>query len=871
MITRRKFLKNSIITSAASIAYIKNPTNLYAKKDLSKDIKWNNSICKFCSIGCGILVGTQNIKNKETIVSIKPDPSSSVNHGELCQKGFHNGSILYSKDRLTTPLLRMTENKYDKNGKLTPVSWIKAFDIMEEKAKSALKISGVDGVGLYTSGQTSIYNGYAFLKLFKAGFRSNNITNSSSYSSEVSANALNTIYGTNTPSGTFSDISLTDTFVSWGVNLSETYPILFSKVLKAKQNNKDYKFINITTIQNNTSKSANTEIFINPNMDILLANYIAHEFIYNHANKIDWKFIKRHTIFANLGDKSKNKDDDKYEHWEISFKNYKKSLSKYTLDYVASILKANDNEDLNEFKNKLKSLSSYYIDKKTRILSYWSSGINKQNNAFETNLALNSLHLLLNKHSRAGCGAYPLNGQASSAGTSNGVGLYSSKLPANMFIKYKEHRSKTEAIWNIPNGTLNSVSSNDKNNLFNNIMNNTTKFLWISNTNPYQNDLKYLNNINKIQNIEDLFVVTSDCYGSITSSLSDLILPTAEHLESSGAFGNSERRIQHWNQQIEPEGSSMSDLWQCVEFSKRFKIANLWGNSKLSNGQTLKNIMPEVYKYGFDENTNLYKVLFANRKSRQFIKKENILNSEVDGDSRNIIGSDGVVFSGYGFFIQKYLFEEYNMLGAGNGFDMESFSTQYSNTSKKWPYIFNKETKYLFNPRDDLYSKRAAKIKDTYIFYSKMGVKALPFGNLKKITSQKIKSLKYRAKIFTIAYIENTISNTNKLLLTSIKLSEQYNSGTLTMRVPELYNTTKQSYGYISKETAKIHNLKNDDLCFIKYQNSKIKIRVAIQERFVPAKNTIAVALFDEKVLINKVTNEINNTYVELEKIKGDV
>ncbi|HIP11719.1 MAG TPA: hypothetical protein EYG73_03270 [Arcobacter sp.] len=870
MITRRKFLKNSIITTAASAVYINSPIQLHAKEDKKIQTKWDSSICKFCSIGCGILVGTQNIDNRKTIVSIKGDELSTVNNGELCSKGFHNGSILYSKDRLTTPLLRMTNNKYDKNGKLTPITWLKAFDIMEEKAKKALLTSGVDGVGLYTSGQTSIYHGYALSKLYKAGFRSNNISNSSSFSSEVASNALNTIYGTNTPSGSFNDIALSDTFVSWGVNLIETYPIIYSKVLKAKDKNKKYKFINITTIKNQTSKDANEEIFIKPNKDILLINYLAHEFIYNNEDKIDWSFIKRHTIFAKLGDIKINTDDDRYEHWEISYKNYKKSLKKYTLDYVASKLKADEKENINEFKNKLKELSSYYIDAKTRVLSYWSSGINKQENSFQTNLALNSLHLLLNKHSRAGCGAYPLNGQASSAGTSNELGLYSSKLPSNMFIKYKEHRTKTEAIWNIPEGTLNSVCSNNKDNLFNNIMNNTTKFVWITNTNPYQSDSLYLNNINKIQEIEDLFVVTSDCYGSITSSLSDLILPTAEHLETSGAFGNTERRIQQWNQQIEPEGMSMSDLWQCLEFSKRFKVKDTWGNAKLSNGQGLKDIVIDSYKYGYEENTNLFKILFSSKRSHSFSKEENILNSEVNGDSRNILGSDGVIFEGYGFFIQKYLFEEYRLFGSAAGFDIGSFSTSNDYTSKKWPYLFDKETKYIFNPRDDIYANKAAKLKDTYIFYGKMGVKALPFGNLNKITNEKTKSLKYRAKIFAIPYIKSDNVKKDKLLLTSIKLEEQSNTGTLTMRVPELYSKTMQSYGYISKKTAKQYNLIHDDLCYIKSSLGKIKIRISIDKRFTPSTNTIAVALFDEKVLINKVTKSINNTYVALEKIKEE-
>ncbi len=39
---------------------------------------------------------------------------------------------MYGADRLTQPLLRMTDGVYDKNGEFTPVSWDAAFDLMAQ-------------------------------------------------------------------------------------------------------------------------------------------------------------------------------------------------------------------------------------------------------------------------------------------------------------------------------------------------------------------------------------------------------------------------------------------------------------------------------------------------------------------------------------------------------------------------------------------------------------------------------------------------------------------------------------------------------------------------------------------------------------------
>ena len=56
----------------------------------------------------------------------------------------------------------------------------------------------------------------------------------------------------------------------------------------------------------------------------------------------------------------------------------------------------------------------------------------------------------------------------------------------------------------------------------------------------------------------------------------DLILPTAMWIEKEGAYGNAERRSQFWRQQTKGPGESRSDLWQIMEFAKRFKTDEVW-------------------------------------------------------------------------------------------------------------------------------------------------------------------------------------------------------------------------------------------------------------------------------------------------------
>ena len=71
------------------------------------------------------------------------------------------------------------------------------------------------------------------------------------------------------------------------------------------------------------------------------------------------------------------------------------------------------------------------------------------------------------------------------------------------------------------------------------------------------------------------FVVVSDVYPTVSALAADLILPSAMWVEKEGAFGNAERRTQFWRQMIKGPGEAKSDLWQYLEFAKRFRELSL--------------------------------------------------------------------------------------------------------------------------------------------------------------------------------------------------------------------------------------------------------------------------------------------------------
>ena len=170
---RRQVLKLEAAAMAALAGGMTTPAlaaNVVTARTES-ELKWDKAACRFCGTGCSVMVATKDNR----VVATHGDIKSEVNRGLNCVKGYFLSKIMYGHDRLTQPMLRKTGGKYDKNGEFTPVSWDEAFNVMAEKFKAALKKRGPSGVGMFGSGQWTIWEGYAASKLYKAGFRTNNI------------------------------------------------------------------------------------------------------------------------------------------------------------------------------------------------------------------------------------------------------------------------------------------------------------------------------------------------------------------------------------------------------------------------------------------------------------------------------------------------------------------------------------------------------------------------------------------------------------------------------------------------------------------------------------------------------------------------
>ena len=459
-LSRRDMIKASAVAATAAAAGLPASEALAQGAD---GIRWDKGVCRFCGTGCGVIVGTKQGR----VVASQGDPDAPVNRGLNCIKGYFLSKIMYGDDRLTTPLLRMRDGKFDKSGDFAPITWDQAFDIMAEKWKEALAKHGPSGVGMFGSGQWTIWEGYAAAKLYKAGFRSNNIDPNARHCMASAVAGFMRTFGIDEPMGCYDDLEHADAFVLWGANMAEMHPILWSRLTDRKLTHEGCEVHVLSTFEHRSFELADNPMIFVPQSDLAILNYICNYIIQNDAVNAD--FIEKHTAFTRTvedigyglrpthpleeravnashktGEQHGGKDPAGMS--DITFDEFKELVAPYTLEYAARLSGVEP--------ARLERLARLYADPSKKIVSYWTMGFNQHTRGTWVNNLIYNVHLLTGKISEPGNSPFSLTGQPSACGTAREVGTFAHRLPADMVVTNPDHRQISERIWRLPNGLL---------------------------------------------------------------------------------------------------------------------------------------------------------------------------------------------------------------------------------------------------------------------------------------------------------------------------------------------------------------------------------------------------------------------------------
>ena len=457
-LTRRSFIKQTAAATAASAAGVALPVlAASASKAVAAiadaDVTWSKAPCRFCGTGCGVTVGVKAGR----VVATQGDSMAEVNRGLNCVKGYFLSKIMYGEDRLTTPLLRMKDGKYAKDGEFTPVSWDQAFATMAEQFKRVLKAKGPTAVGMFGSGQWTVFEGYAAVKLMKAGFRSNNLDPNARHCMASAVTGFMRTFGMDEPMGCYDDIEQADAFVLWGSNMSEMHPILWTRVTDRKLSVPKTTVAVLSTFEHSSFDLADYRMIFTPQSDLAIMNYIANVII--KTNRVNRDFVTKHVTFkegnADIGyglrpdhplQKAAKNAGDPSGSKPMDFDAFARFVSKYDADYVTKLSGVP--------KAKLDQLAELYADPNIKVMSFWTMGFNQHTRGTWANNMIYNLHLLTGKIATPGNSPFSLTGQPSACGTAREVGTFSHRLPADMVVTNPEHRAHAEQIWRLPAGTI---------------------------------------------------------------------------------------------------------------------------------------------------------------------------------------------------------------------------------------------------------------------------------------------------------------------------------------------------------------------------------------------------------------------------------
>jgi nitrate reductase NapA len=569
-IKRRTFLQMAAVAPAIA-AYScsdRQQAERLARDAASIDrasIAWDKAACRFCGTGCGVMVGVE----KGRVVAVRGDEASPVNRGLLCVKGYHLPGLLYGEDRLLYPQRRQAD------GSLARVSWEEALDLIATRFKEALASDGPEAVGMYGSGQWTVFDGYAALKWVKAGLRSNNIEPNARLCMASAVSGFMTQFQSDEPMGCYQDLDLGDDFVLWGNNMAEMHPVLFSRILENRRQKGTTRIIDIATRGTPTTDHSDIHVLFRPGTDLALANGILHLLV--ASGKIHRPFLDENVVFK------RGIEDLK----QIGYGCYGDQANRYTFEDQArdsslaeleTFLRDYTPERVSEVTgvpgSQIRLLADVYGDQARGTVSLWCMGVNQHVRGTWMNNLITGLHLITGKIARPGANPLSLTGQPSACGTAREVGTSSNRLPADMVVTNPGHRAEAERIWKVPAGTIPATPGYHAVDMFRALARGDLKALWIQTTNPWVTLPNVLRFARKPG--DGRFIVVSDIYPTPTTAVADLVLPSAAWVEREGVYGNTERRTQQWNKLVEPPGEAREDAWQVIQVASRMGMGHLF-------------------------------------------------------------------------------------------------------------------------------------------------------------------------------------------------------------------------------------------------------------------------------------------------------
>jgi len=478
------------------------------------------TICPYCGVGCTLVLQVRNDGIKRVISKI----GAPVNNGLLCARGRFGYEFVSSKERLTTPLIRIapknisdSEFRNPKSEIFREATWEEAISLVAGKLKEIKEKNGSSSIAGIASPRCTNEDNYIFQKFMRVALGTNNIDSSARTGFAGAQSFIENIFGQGATANLIPSLSKSDLILVVGGDPTAVNPILGLQIrASSRKGGKALTIGNVKGLKFFNPKALNPK----PYTDAVLFEGIVTAL------------------------KAGKKSSESVASLEVMIDDINTSVK--DIEDTCNV----SAKDFSEFIDMLSaSLSPAVVIGKETVQS--SGGSYKL-------MLLSAIKHLINAK------IYLLSERANEQGLLD-MGCTPDMLPGYLPVSHQESRKKIEEAWKTAIPEKKGLTIFE---MIDSARNDSLKAMYVMGENPVFNlpDSKAVEAA--LKNIE--FLVVQDIFLTETGRLADVVLPALSWAEKDGTFTNMERRIQRVKKAVDRDG--MEDWRIITEISRNMGV-----------------------------------------------------------------------------------------------------------------------------------------------------------------------------------------------------------------------------------------------------------------------------------------------------------
>lgn len=554
------------------------------------------SVCPYCGVGCQIDL---HVKDDQLVRVTSPwIEERTPNEGSTCVKGRFGYDFGQHRDRLTAPLIRrgwergadgrwtwtgaqprlregtwptvaqgaggkkprpprrqtgkppltglpvLTEDPDIRDRNATPAEWYDPFreatwdEALSLAAQELLRIrdtAGPNALAGFSSAKCSNEENYLFMRMVRAGFRTNNVDHCTRLCHSTSVSAMNRALATAAASGSMREIEeACDVIFVSGANTTETHPVFGALIKRAVA--RGARLLVADVRRTELAALADIHLQLLPGTDVALYNAMLRHILERGLE--DREFIAGRTH---------------------DFEAVRAAVQPYTLEMAGKITGI-------PAETIARAAELYAGGPNTSTL--WAMGLTQH--AAGTDIVTSLLNLMLcsGMVGRWGAAMMPIRGQNNVQGASD-VGAIPFVYTDYRTVTDPANRAEYAAAWGVPAESLS---------LENGLMvteiakqGSPVRGMYIMGENPVLSDPNVAAAEEWFRRLE--FLAVQDLFLTETARWADVVLPGSSFAEKEGTFANTDRHVQLADAAVPPPGQARRDLDILIDLCNRLGLA----------------------------------------------------------------------------------------------------------------------------------------------------------------------------------------------------------------------------------------------------------------------------------------------------------